>query len=373
MLRTISLKLETTLEQNCALQDLQKLFNRACNTIAAIAKDKRYWNRTDLHKLSYYRIRHSEDSSQLGSQMVCNAIASVCEAYKALKIKKSEDAPIVTFRQNSSIHFDKKTYSLKGDSISLYTLTGRLPAQMNIGEFQRNYLQTGKPKEAELLCKKGQWYFNLVIEIADPTLIQPNGEVLGVDLGENNLATTSTGKIFGGGKLRHERDQALALRKKLQSNGSESSKQLLQKISGREARHVKYVNHVISKAIIKEAQDNNCVTIAMEALTNIRKRIKAGKRLRSRLHRWSWAQLQMFIAYKAQAAGLNIMYVNPAYTSQTCAECHRTGTRNKHRFVCNFCGIQRHSDLNASQNIRRIAASADTATGTVNCPHVAIT
>jgi hypothetical protein len=36
-------------------------------------------------------------------------------------------------------------------------------------------------------------------------------KVLGVDLGKNILAATSSGKLFGGGKLRYERDRALAL------------------------------------------------------------------------------------------------------------------------------------------------------------------
>ena len=34
----------------------------------------------------------------------------------------------------------------------------------------------------------------------------------------------------------------------------------------------------------------------MEDLTNIRDNIKAGKRIRSRLHRWSFRQLQTFMA-----------------------------------------------------------------------------
>ncbi|MFH1405520.1 MAG: transposase [Patescibacteria group bacterium] len=222
-----------------------------------------------------------------------------------------------------------------------------------------------------------------MLDIADTQRLPFAGKVLGVDLGENNLAAMSTGRLFGGGKLRHDRDCALALRKRLQSNGSKSAKQLLQKISGKEARHVKYVNHVISKAIVEEARITECDTIAMESLTNIRRRIRAGKRIRSRLHRWSWAQLQAFVEYKAQAVGLNVVFVNPAYTSQICANCGQLGVRQKHRLVCKFCGIQRHSDLsvndtNASQNIRRIAVSptrvsADAVTGTVNCPHVATT
>lgn len=373
MLRTVSIKLNTTSEQHTELLQLQKLFNQACNIIASIAMENRCWNRVDLHHLSYYQIRldRVKDRAALGSQMVCNAVRTVCDAYKVLKIKKTEAVPRILFKQKASIHFDKRTYSLKLEAISLYTLSGRILVPMILGEFQQNYLRLGRPKEAELTFRGGQWFFNLVLDIPDAQRLPFAGKVLGVDLGENNLAATSSGRLFGGGKLRYERDCALALRGRLQSNGSKSSKQLLQKISGKEARHVTHVNHVVSKTIVEEAQTTGCDTIAMESLTNIRRRIKGGKRIRSRLHRWSWAQLQEFVQYKAQAAGLNVVFVNPAYTSQMCSNCGELGVRQKHRLACKFCGIQRHSDLNASQNIRRIAVSADAATGTVNCPHVA--
>ncbi len=199
-------------------------------------------------------------------------------------------------------------------------------------------------------------------------MIQRTGKVLAVDLGENNLATTSEGKIFKGLQLRHERDKYVALRSRLLFNGSPSAMQRLRGISGKEALHVKHVNHVISKEIVETAAALGCDTIAMEDLTNIRKRIKAGKRVRFRLHSWPWAQLQAFIEYKARAKGINVVYVNPAYTSKTYADCGAIGSRSKHRFTCKICGIRRHSDLNASQNIRRIAMSAGVATGTVNYP-----
>ncbi len=197
-------------------------------------------------------------------------------------------------------------------------------------------------------------------------MIQRTSKVLAVDLGENNLATTSDGKIYKGLQLRHERDKYVALRSRLLSNGSPSAIQRLRGISGKEALHVKHVNHVISKEIMETAAALGCDTIAMEDLTNIRKRIKAGKRLRFRLHGRPWAQLQAFIEYKARAKGINVMYVNPAYTSKNVWDCGAIGSRSKHRFTCKFCGIQRHADLNASHNIRRIAMSADVAAGTVN-------
>ena len=369
MLRTISIKLDTSVEQSESLRLVQQSFTWACNYLVPIVQENRCWNRKDLHHAAYYQVK--AQSRAPGSQMICNAIRTVCDAYKVLKLKRSQEIPTITFRANSSVHYDKRTYSLKHGSISLYTLDGRMKVLMLLGDFQKKYLEHGKPREAELICKQGTWFFNLVLELVSPKLSIDMLRALGVDLGENNTAATSSGKLYGGGKVRHARDRALALRRRLQSNGSKSAKQLLQKISGKEARHMRHVNHCVSKAIVADAIAAKCNTIALEKLTNIRKRIKAGKRMRSRLHRWAWAQLQNFITYKAEAAGLLIKFVNPAYTSKTCSVCGKLGIRTKHRLKCDNCGIQRHSDLNASLNIRRIAESADSTTGTVNYPNVA--
>src|SRR5438128_655893 len=46
-----------------------------------------------------------------------------------------------------------------------------------------------------------------------------NTVYLGIDLGAHTLAAISSGKLFGGGKIRHERDKFLAKRRRLQSNG----------------------------------------------------------------------------------------------------------------------------------------------------------
>ena len=73
--------------------------------------------------------------------MVCNAIRTVCDAYKVLKIKKTENVPQITFKQRSSVHFDKRTYSLKdGDSFSLYAFWTHFGSN-DLGEFQQAYLK----------------------------------------------------------------------------------------------------------------------------------------------------------------------------------------------------------------------------------------
>lgn len=177
---------------------------------------------------------------------------------------------------------------------------------------------------------------------------------MGVDVGENNPAATSTGKVFGGAKLRDKRDRHLAHRRRLQTNGSKSAKQKLKTVSGKEKRRVSITNHETSKAIVQEAQRVGAATIVLEDLTHIRERIKAGIRLRTRLHRWAFREQQAFIEYKARAAGIEVRYVNPAYTSQTCSKCGALGKRAKHRFKCKVCGLRAHADVNAGRNLARM-------------------
>jgi putative transposase len=369
MKRTIALKLNLSQEQFDALFETQKAFAKACNQAIPFVIENRCWNRVALHHLCYYHIR--ENIPSLGSQMVCNAFQKVCSSYKVLKIKKSQDVPTIHFKDAGSVHYDKRTYSIKENILSLYTVTGRIKCEYITGDFQREYLKSGAVKEAELIRKGKRLFFNLVLDLPDVE-IKKEGKIFSVDVGENNLATTSNGTIHGGGKLRHERDVFLARRAKLQSNGSRSAKRCLKKISGRERRHVKETNHIVSKKIVQEAVDSGAKIIVLEDLTNIRKRIKGNKRMRSRLHRWSWYELQQFVEYKAEAMGINVVYLNPSHTSQTCSKCDCLGSRHKHRFKCSNCLGYQNSDRNACQNLLKLGESVVSSTASVKMPVVAV-
>lgn len=183
--------------------------------------------------------------------MVCNAIKVVVDAYKVLKIKADTEVPLINFKSISSVHFDKRTYSLKGDSVSLYTLSGRILVPMELGNFQKNYLQQGIPKESELIYKSGNWFFNIVLDMPDTPLRPRTNKVVGIDLGEINLAATSYEKIYSGKELRHERDKFVAYRKRLLANGSKSAMRRLKKISGKEARSIKHLSMSLVEILLE--------------------------------------------------------------------------------------------------------------------------
>ena len=52
--------------------------------------------------------------------------------------------------------------------------------------------------------------------------------------------------------------------------------------------------------------------------------------------------------------GIEIEYVNPAYSSQTCSACNYVDSKNRtgEHFECGWCGRTLHADVNASRNLR---------------------
>lgn len=78
------------------------------------------------------------------------------------------------------------------------------------------------------------------------------------------------------------------------------------------------------------------------------------KRSSKRLSDWAHGQLLEFLTYKCEAEGINLAFVDPAYTSQTCCQCKwrdKSG-RSGGRFECSRCGYKDHADFNAAVNVR---------------------
>ena len=336
------------------LQRTQALFRRACNLLVDIIREDtekklRLWQRYNLHHAGYYRVR--EAVPELGAQLVCNAVRAVSAAYKTLLSNNSKYAkdkklelPKIVFK-NVGIHLDARTLTFSKDrtTATVFTSQKRVSVRLCPGTFQQDILSNGKWRECNLVYKKGRkgtkgcWQLHIAVErdLKLPSLKNlKKEEILGVDVGENNMAATSDGRLFKAGKLKNDRDKYLSHRARLQRNGSRNAKRKLRQISGRERRHVQHVNHNVSKTIAEKAAQSGKRLIVLEDLTHIRERIKAGHKVRARLHRWPFRELQQMIVDKASRIGMRVMFVDPRYTSKTCSACGAIGKRKKHRFEC---------------------------------------
>ena len=95
--------------------------------------------------------------------------------------------------------------------------------------------------------------------------------------------------------------------------------------------------------------------LAIEALSGIRCRANGSRHLRWLLGSWAFAQLGAFLRYKAEAAGIPVIEVDPAYTSQTCSacgHCERANRKRQAEFDCQHCGLMTNADENAAKNIK---------------------
>jgi IS605 OrfB family transposase len=242
----------------------------------------------------------------------------------------------------------------------LWTLAGRLkdvsfvcsPKDVKmLGEHKRG--------ESDLLRRDGAWYLLTSVDVPEQPEYEPKGFV-GVDLGIVNIATTSDGKIMAGRGLNRHRQRQRELRAKLQAKATKAAKRLLKKRRRKEQRHDANVNHIISKKIVTEAERTGR-GVALEQLKGIRERVRLRKPQRVTLHSWAFHQLGQFLQYKALRAGVPLVFVDAAYTSQQCAECGFVDGKNRVDqavFVCRRCGVVAHTDRNASRNI---AARGETA------------
>lgn len=130
----VRIPLQTTPEQGARLLALQAVFAQVCNALAPMVQRTRCWNRVALHHMAYKVLR--EQFPAMGSQMVCNAIYSVCRASRVVyqhpkspfNVARLGDKPLplLRFASNCPVYFDRHTLSLKDGQLSMYTLDGRI-------------------------------------------------------------------------------------------------------------------------------------------------------------------------------------------------------------------------------------------------------
>ena len=346
---TLQIKLLPNKDQGKLLLDTLKRTNAACNVASEIAWDENCFNQIKLHHLVYHPIK---TKFNLSAQVVVRLIAKCIDAYKLDRKSKR------VFRPLGGITYDERilSYNIADQTVSIWTTGGRLKALPFVCHNKKMlpYIQG----EADLIYKNSKWYLFQTVEVPEDK-IKDVEDFIGVDFGLVYIATLSTGTKMSGKELEAYRIQRQKIRSSLQSKGTKNAKRVLKRLSGKERRTASIVNHTIAKRIIRIAKRTGR-GIALENLKGIRNRTSdKGKKFRTRIGRWNFSDLRAKIEYKARLAGIPVVIVNPAYTSQTCSQCLHIGSRKGESFKCGNCGYSAHADVNGAKNIRSLGASVN--------------
>lgn len=221
--------------------------------------------------------------------------------------------------------------------------------------------------------KNTRIFLLLSIDIPAKKQVLDKEVVLGVDLGIKcplYLAINKNDNFkMQIGDIEHFYNQRTMFQKRFKSlqklmctqggYGRKKKLEPLEKLKEKERNWVHTQNHVYSREVIKQALKQNAGTIHMESLKDFGKD-KEGyvkEEYKYLLRYWSYYELQSMIEYKAKLEGIEVKYIDPAYTSQTCSYCGERGERKKQEdFVCTNPQCKRrgekiNADFNAARNI----------------------
>jgi putative transposase len=392
MKQVVKVRVLTTEEQAAALEATLRACNAAALWLSTAMHAAGVRGKHDVQKRFYAELKRRFG---LSAQPAIRVIGKVADAYAALRAnieagnygppgsekRKQVQARPVRFRADAAQPFDARCLSWqipetvggREATVSIWTTHGRLKGIRVLGApHDLVLLRTRQIGETDLICRDGKWYLYATLEAPEAPLSTPVNGFVGVDMGIVNIATTSDGDQAVGARLNRHRRRQQRLRQRLQAKKTSSARRLLKKRCRKEARFAADLNHQISKRIVAEAQRTGR-GIAVEELTGIRYRVRLRKPQRATLHSWAFAQLGAFLGYKAQAAGVAFVQVDPAYTSQTCHACGWVDKRNRRsqsEFECGRCSFVGHADHNAAINI---AARGVERWGEVMRPHAAPT
>ena len=210
----------------------------------------------------------------------------------------------------------------------------------------------GRPKTLTIKREGTEWYAVYTCEVEKPSLTPPSGEI-GLDLGTRYLYTTSEGnhevnprwQDRAQKKIVHH--QRCLSRKKRGSKRRQEVKRCLSKAHLKVKRQRLDHAHKTSNHLVQ-----NFGKIIIEDLKPS-KMVHGFSSLNRSIHDAGWSSLISILSLKAESAGVEVVQVDPAYTSQRCFACGyvEKGNRKDEDFKCLSCGHRDHADVNAAKNI----------------------
>ena len=351
---------QRALKQELSLDDAQKLvlqkqidtYNDLWRSVVNWCKKNKTVSRYAAQKALYKDLRR--EYPDMLSQFFMIVFREGCGAVKSWNSNNPKRRwQLNGTRRSQSVPVDLRLFSLRGNLLTLSTFKGQPRTRVMLPDtpewFADKYPERTIKAATVHISVSGRPYINLIFEVPHDAP-KDDGDVVGVDRGIYKIAVTSKGGEHTGSKVRAQRRRYLHNRKTLQQKGTRSAKRRLRAMSGREKRFMRDVNHQISSEL---ANDESVKTYVLEDLTGIRKG-KRGRKGATWINNWSFYQLETFIRYKCEARCIEVLEIDPRYTSQTCNTCgyrHR-GNRKKGLFLCKQCGHREDADLNAARNIR---------------------
>ncbi|WP_041390661.1 RNA-guided endonuclease InsQ/TnpB family protein [Polaromonas sp. JS666] len=224
----------------------------------------------------------------------------------------------------------------------------------------------GTPKNLSLSKEGARWYVSIQVELPDVLPAAGLDPSLAIDVGLTVFAATSAGVKIK--PLLALRRQARYVRRAQKSvsrkvKGSANRKKAVYKLGDLHRRIARQREDWLHKLTTELADRHPIIALEDLRIKNMSASAKGtkdapGKNIRQKagLNRSildaAWGEFGRQLQYKLQWRGGQLVLVEPAYSSQTCAACGHVAAENRKSqalFKCVACGHAANADLNAAQ------------------------
>jgi putative transposase len=295
---------------------------------------------------------------QVGSQVLQDVLKRLDRAFEAFfrRVRAGEKPGYPRFRARD--RYDSFTYSQAGWTLA----DGRL-VLAGIGALKVRWSRPvqGTIKTVTLQRSADQWFvcFSCVLDVPQP--LPPDRPATGIDVGLEHFATLADGSHIANPRYLREAQEVLARRQRtLQSKKRGSLNRRRAKLLVAKAHcHIRNkrsdFHHQHARAIV-DAHG----AIALEGL-RIKNMVRHPSLAKS-IFDAGWNQFLTILTHKAAEAGVVVVVVNPAGTSQVCSGCGRgvPKTLSERWHTCPYedCGLSLHRDHNSARAILNRAGLA---------------
>jgi putative transposase len=265
-------------------------------------------------------------------------------------------------------HYDSFTYPQYGNGATLEHDGGKWGtltlAKLGTLKVRMHRPVAGIIKTVTIRRNGDQWFvcFSCLVDVAP---LPQTDTVTGVDLGLLHFATLADGSTVESPRLlRHalkklKRAQQQLSRCKRGSHRRARAKQAVAQLHRKVRNQRGDFCHKAARQLV-----NTYGTIVFEDL-QVRNMVQ-NHHLALSISDAGWGQFIQCCVVKAASAGRQVLFVDPAYTSQNCSGCGRPQklTLAERWYSCPVCGLELDRDHNAARNILR-AGCAQRAYGRV--------
>jgi putative transposase len=209
----------------------------------------------------------------------------------------------------------------------------------------------GVIKTATLKLEDNKWFLILSCDLGNVTVPKSSNPPVGIDVGIESFLVTSEGDHEPNPRfLKNElpalrrAGRAVSRKKKGGSNRCKAVKRLRRHHA--RVRNLRHEHH--HKTALKLVRRYGLV--AVEDL-NVRGMVKNHCLARA-ISDAGWSSFRSILKSKAESAGVQVVEVDPAYTSQVCSSCGQLVQKalSERWHTCD-CGCSLHRDVNAARNI----------------------